>query len=597
MYLTPPQFSTQYAYPRATGGEGEKHVMDSNKKSILWQALWPFLWFNQWGKVTTMADIFKSIIEGSERLSNLADIDAVVKDLSRLLKKMVRSRWTAAYFFDRDRRDFTPVHSAGLPARYQPFFHTMPLASDNLPIIKGLLRKKQHLLITDTGSSPLLNPRFRRMLRDVNLLAVPMIARSQVLGAVFVSRARKLPPFSPDEIAIIRDMVAHAALVVSHMRLFDETLDMSIDLAGRIDVIMTLDEINKAISSSLSREKIMETAMQHIERITRSELVAVLQVEEEDLVITAIHGNGITVPPKLLAGTRLKGRSTASAAFTRQTSQRISDLATQERLNPLDRSLLQAGIRSLFAIPLLAKDRINGVLLLGDTDAGQFAPEATFTIEKIASQMAVALANARLYEDLHILFISTVTSLANAIDAKSPWTKGHSVRVMQMATHLAREMGLSDEMVERVRLGGLLHDIGKIGIIEALLEKPAALMEDEFPPMRLHPEKGVAILAPIEQLREVLPGILHHHERYDGSGYPHKLKGEAIPLEARIIGVVDAFDAMVAERPYKPGYSATEALSELRRWAGTQFDPVVVDHFTRYMTRAMGKTDRLKAAI
>jgi len=122
-------------------------------------------------------------------------------------------------------------------------------------------------------------------------------------------------------------------------------------------------------------------------------------------------------------------------------------------------------------------------------------------------------------------------------------------------------------------------------------------MEDEFPPMRLHPEKGVAILAPIEQLREVIPGILHHHERYDGSGYPHKLKGEAIPLEARIIGVVDAFDAMVAERPYKPGYSATEALSELRRWAGTQFDPVVVDHFTRYMTRAMGKTDRLKAAI
>ncbi|HEX5773888.1 MAG TPA: HD domain-containing phosphohydrolase, partial [Geomobilimonas sp.] len=402
-----------------------------------------------------------------------------------------------------------------------------------------------------------------------------------------VSRDRKLPPFSDDEIATIRDMVSHAALVVSHMRLFDETLDMAIELAGRIDVIMTLDEINKAISSSLSREKIMETAMQHIERITRSELVAILQVEGEDLEITAILGNGITVPPEMQPGSRIRGRSTASAALSRKSSQRVGDLRGRERLSPVDRHLMQAGIRSLFAIPLLSKDRIDGVLLLGDTDAGQFTPESTFTIEKIASQMAVALGNARLYEDLHILFISTVTSLANAIDAKSSWTKGHSVRVMQMSTRLAREMGLSSEVVERVRLGGLLHDIGKIGIIEALLDKPAALMEDEFPPMRLHPEKGVAILAPIEQLRDVIPGILHHHERYDGSGYPAGLKGEAIPLEARIIGVTDAFDAMVAERPYKPGQSVTGALTELRRCAGTQFDPVVVEHFSRSITRIM----------
>ena len=535
-----------------------------------------------------MADIFTSIIEGSERLSNLDDINEVVKNLSQLLRKMVKSRWIAAYFFDRDRRNFTPVHSAGLPRRYQPAFRTMPLASATIPLLKGLLQKKQHLLITDTGSSELLNPRFRRILRDVNLLAVPMIVRSQVLGAVFVSRDRKLPPFSADEIAIIRDMVSHAALVVSHMRLFDETLDMAMELAGRIDVIMTLDEINKAISSSLSREKIMETAMQQIERITRCELVAVLQVEGEELEITAIHGNDTLVPPSMMPGSRITGRSTAGEAFLRHASQRIGDLTRHPRIGAMDSSLMQAGIRSLIAIPLLAKDRIDGVLLLGDTEAGQFTPEATFTIEKIASQMAVALANARLYEDLHILFISTVTSLANAIDAKSPWTKGHSVRVMQMSTRLAREMGLSGDVVERIRLGGLLHDIGKIGIIESLLDKPAMLDEDEFPPMRLHPEKGVAILAPIEQLRDVIPGILHHHERYDGSGYPAGLRGEAIPLEARIIGVADAFDAMVAERPYKPGHSVTEALVELRRCAGTQFDPVVVEHFARAIEHTIG---------
>lgn len=186
------------------------------------------------------------------------------------------------------------------------------------------------------------------------------------------------------------------------------------------------------------------------------------------------------------------------------------------------------------------------------------------------------------------LFINTIASLANAIDAKSPWTKGHSERVMHVSANIAKEMGLDEEMIERVRLGGLLHDIGKIGILEALLEKPEALSEDEFPPLRLHPEKGVAILAPIEQLRDVLPGILHHHERYDGMGYPNGLKGEAIPLPARIICVADSFDAMVADRPYKKGFTPAEALLELHRCAGAQFDPKVVEVFSKYAVRIAG---------
>jgi len=146
-------------------------------------------------------------------------------------------------------------------------------------------------------------------------------------------------------------------------------------------------------------------------------------------------------------------------------------------------------------------------------------------------------------------------------------------------------MGLNEKIVENVRLGGLLHDIGKIGIIEALLEKPVVLDEDEFPPMRLHPEKGVAILAPIEQLRDVLPGVLHHHERFDGSGYPAGLRGEDIPLAARIISVADSFDAMVSQRPYKKGLTMKEAVCELKRWAGTQFDPAIVECFCRYLLR------------
>lgn len=536
-----------------------------------------------------MINTFNAVIEGSERLSGLADVDEVVKDLSRLLRKIVRSRWITVYFFDRERRDFAPARSYGLPPRYVPIFRDMPLAPEKIPLLKGMLRKRQHLLIADPGSSELLSPTLRSLLKNLTLLAVPMVARNQVIGAVFVARTRDLPPFSEQEVAVTRDLVNHAALIVSHIQLFDESLDMALDLAGRIDVILTLDEINKAISSSLSRERIMDTAMEQIERITNCEFVAVLQAEGDALKVMASHAEEFAVPDCLRAGTILpRGRCAASNARRTGRSASAAYLEKARNLGTADRALFTAGIRSLLATPLVARGEVTGVLLLGDSEAGKFARQETFTIEKIASQMAVALENARLYEDMRSLFISTVTSLANAIDAKSPWTKGHSERVMHISARIATEMGLPEDRVERVRLGGLLHDIGKIGVIEAVLEKPALLSEDEFPPLRAHPEKGVAILAPIEQLRDVLPTILHHHERYDGTGYPRGLKGEEIPLAARIVAVADSFDAMVSERPYKRGYAVGEALTELRKCAGNHFDPQVVESFCRYVERTMG---------
>jgi HD-GYP domain-containing protein (c-di-GMP phosphodiesterase class II) len=543
-----------------------------------------------------MAEPIEKILSRSVQLAELADVDEVLKNLSRLLKKTVKSSWTAVYLLDRDQRDFAPVRSCGLSSRYLPLFREMPLEPAKLPLLKKMLRKKQHLLIPDAGASELLPPALRKLLQHFALLAVPMAVRNQVTGAVLIARNRNYPPFSAEEIANIREMVSHAALVVSHIRLFDESLDMAVEMAKRIDIILTLDEINKAISSSLSHEKIIETAMQSIERIIQCELVTVLGEEEGKLTINAARGVGITVPAVLQPGVILTGSCLACTAFSKGKSRYIPHLGRMKRLHPLDKALAEAGIESLLAIPLISKDMTKGVLLLGDTRGSRFVREDAFTIEKIAAQMAVALENARLYEEMRSLFFNTVTSLANAIDAKSPWTKGHSERVMHIAAAIAKEMGLDEAMIERVRLGGLLHDIGKIGIIEALLDKPEMLSEDEFPPMRLHPEKGVAILAPINQLRVVLPGILHHHERYDGAGYPKGLKGEDIPLEARIITVADSFDAMVADRPYRKGLSATEALAELRNCSGSQFDPKVVECFCHNVEKKLPRKAVMEAS-
>jgi HD-GYP domain-containing protein (c-di-GMP phosphodiesterase class II) len=238
----------------------------------------------------------------------------------------------------------------------------------------------------------------------------------------------------------------------------------------------------------------------------------------------------------------------------------------------------------------MGNEGARGLMLLGDLRPDRFCSDENFAVGKIASQLAVAMENARLYHEMRQLFFNTVASLSNAIDAKSPWTKGHSERVMRTSATIAENMGMSEEEVERVRLGGLLHDVGKIGIIEALLEKPAELSSDEFPPIRLHPEKGVAILEPIAQLSHVLPGILHHHEFFNGSGYPDGLAGEEIPIDARIIGVADSFDAMVADRPYRKGFSVAAAVKELVRCSGSQFDPEIVDCFRHYLARVTKDT-------
>jgi HD-GYP domain-containing protein (c-di-GMP phosphodiesterase class II) len=527
-----------------------------------------------------MQEAFGKMLKRVAGLGGLSDLDTVLKSSSILLKNTANIRWALVYFFDRELHNFAPARGYGLPQRYIRLFANTPLHPDKLPILKTVLLKKQHLLINDTETSEMIHPAYRKILADLTLLAVPMTVRNQVLGAVFVARQKTLPPFTEKGINLIKGMVSNAAISVSHMRLYDEALDTAINLAKRVETILALDEINKAISSSLSRDKIFETAIQGIERIIPCDMVMIIQGDKGKFTITVSHWKDESSPSALQPGARLSlSRSIAGNAFGKGKSSSVDSLGTSSRQGQLDNILSEAGIATLLAVPLISRERTKGVLLLGDRQPGGFVREETFVIEKIAAQISVALENAGLYEDMRSLFINTVTSLANAIDAKSPWTKGHSERVMNIAACIATEMGLSESFVEQIRIAGLLHDIGKIGILEALLEKPEKFTDEDFPPMRLHPEKGVAILSPINQLQEILPAIFHHHERYDGGGYPDGLKGEDIPLQARIIAVADAFDAMVADRPYKKGFSAEKALQLIRTGAGSQFDPAVVECF------------------
>jgi putative nucleotidyltransferase with HDIG domain len=178
------------------------------------------------------------------------------------------------------------------------------------------------------------------------------------------------------------------------------------------------------------------------------------------------------------------------------------------------------------------------------------------------------------------LFLETIRTLAAAIDAKDPYTKGHSERVSAYSMAIARHLGLGFDDIFHVRIAAILHDVGKLGVRDGILNKPGGLTDEEYEIMRRHPGIGAQIMTPISKLKSIIPGIRNHHETWDGRGYPDKLKGEQIPMVARIIGVADTFDAMTTNRPYQKAMPLAHVTAKMKAMAGTRFDPEVVVAFS-----------------
>jgi putative nucleotidyltransferase with HDIG domain len=235
--------------------------------------------------------------------------------------------------------------------------------------------------------------------------------------------------------------------------------------------------------------------------------------------------------------------------------------------------------------PLVSRGELVGALILGYRNLPDPAREILIRLRQVTDQTAIALSRARLIEELAQNDLGTLTALARAVDVNSPWTAGHSERVTDLAMDLGRELGLSPDEIDTLQRGGLLHDIGKIGVPPSILDKPGKLTEEEFAVIRRHPSKGAEILESIPSLQKVIPIVSQHHERFDGKGYPNGLSGESISLLARIFAVADVVDALASDRPYRPGWPREKVLAHTRENAGQQFDPVVVEAFFRIEAR------------
>ncbi len=241
-------------------------------------------------------------------------------------------------------------------------------------------------------------------------------------------------------------------------------------------------------------------------------------------------------------------------------------------------------VENLLAIPVYVTDEFAGVIVCANREGG-FGHVEDDVLLAIGDHAGAVLQNARLHGDLRSAYLSTIRVLANAIELKDPELRGHCDSVSEYVLAVADRLEFDPRRREELIFASLLHDVGKLGISERILLKPAALTEEERSVIKLHPRIGYQLVRQVPALQSIAPAVLHHHERYDGQGYPGQLSGETIPLEARIIAVADTFSAMTSDRPYKPARSTEEACAELERCAGGQFDPEVVRLFVEEVRR------------
>ncbi len=232
----------------------------------------------------------------------------------------------------------------------------------------------------------------------------------------------------------------------------------------------------------------------------------------------------------------------------------------------------------MFFAPLEIQGKAYGLLGING-EPHEFTTVELEIFCSLGSQAAIAMENANLYQELHNTFLNTAEALAEAINSRDPYTGGHTKRVSQYVMELAAVLELPEDQIESLKLAAILHDIGKIGIDDAILRKSSGLSEEELQKMKAHPEIGAKILGFVDEMQDVIPGVQHHHEWFDGSGYPSGMRGEEIPLIARIIAIADVFDALTTDRPYRKALDNKAALQIMDDNAGKHFDPNLVSIF------------------
>lgn len=422
-------------------------------------------------------------------------------------------------------------------------------------------------------------PRIDTFGRFTSLILYPLIYQEKVIGVLLVMDFSEPPDLE--------------CLRIIEQRLTSE-LEKTMMLESEIlhsERLLSLIETLGKIGATLAEDEILEMIITNGRLLTNAEGCSLFLIEEEtnDIVLKLSSNldeemNQQTLDIRVPYGQGIIGNVVESGipAIVQDTKQDTRHYKKSDHKTGFaTRSLLAVPMRS-HTINIQSLDEDVGNHIIGGLEAvnkvgGDFTTNDQQILQILANQTATVLEIARAYHTINEIFIDVTRALSAAIDAKDPYTVGHSLRVSNFAKTVASQMNLSPAIVQQIRLGGLLHDVGKIGIPDNILNKPAKLSQKEYQTIMDHPEIGHHIMHQVHKMENVIPGLFQHHERLDGSGYPNGLKGDEISLAAKIIAVADVFDALTSDRPYRTAYPVKTAFEILRNEANLHLDDECIE--------------------
>ena len=430
-----------------------------------------------------------------------------------------------------------------------------------------------------------------RLFKRLNLGALAyavMRYENENIGVLTAIARGERETFSEDELLLLQGLARQAALAITNTRLFK-------DARRRLERLQALRAIDLAIISNYDLRLRLDVLLKQISEQLQVDAVVILLMDAERLHLE--YGASCGLHGSTLRFTRLRlGEGIAGRAARQNEILHIADLQADPQTLAYSPSLAREGFRSYYAAPLIAQGKLQGVLEIFHRTLLNPDTEWLGFLEALAGQAAIAIENTTLFEDLQRTnmelseaYDSTIEGWSRALDLRDKETEGHTQRVTELTLELARDFDFSETELEHIRRGALLHDIGKMGVPDEILLKPGKLTEAEWTVMRKHPEFAHEMLLPIIYLRPALDIPYCHHEKWDGTGYPRGLKGEEIPLTARIFAVVDVWDALTSDRPYRSALSHEDALTYIRERTGRHFDPQVVDSFVALLERRSGR--------
>lgn len=568
----------------------------------------------------TLVPILKEITgsKGDDFIANLADREnSEIIRIYNIILKTTQATYgkivPGIYFYDRSDGIWKEVHIENTAA-----IRNIPVRPDEIPILREtVIQKVYHSSEIFFGKSdrvsfmmhlPLDRAKniyvlslaldregiagfIRHNMQRILLFSMLILTVSVALGKLFayrlaapirllsdVARERASGNFQQeftlkrtDEIGVLADSLnIMTKKIDSHVR----------EIERRIKTMETMNQIDKAVLSSISRADLLDRVIGLVSSLFRSNASAMALYNEEkhgfDL-LTRFQG----IAPGILAENPFISVDHIDAESIERMKQ-VFQFSSSE-VGPDYRKLFELLVGGVFGsginVPVYMSDAYMGSLVLSREEGTVFSPKEVVSITMLADQVGVAMQSIRSFEEKEELLVGILIALTRSIDAKSKWTAGHSERVATYSEKLAVSLQMNEDDIRTVTLSALLHDIGKIAVSELILDKPARLTSEEYAVIKEHPATGARIIADIPSYRKIVPGVLYHHEHWDGSGYPDGLTGESIPLNSRIIAIADVYDAISADRPYRNGLNRDDALDFMTANACILFDAFLLKKF------------------